>query len=280
MPSEYMIRPQKGVAIFRFGELPRYRDLLVILTQRDLFRAYKQSILGPLWFFIQPLFTAIVFTVIFGQVAKLSTDGTPKFLFYLCGNMCWSLFSTSFSGISGTFINNQQIFGKIYFPRIIAPISNIIVNSTRFLVQFMIFIICFVYYYYVGAIEIHVSFLSVVAIVGAIFCIIVQAAGFGFIMAAATTKYRDLKYAQGFLIQLWMFATPVIYPLSMIPAGSRFWAAFNPLTPVFEIFRWAVLGTGTISLWHCVASGLATLFVVLVGAAMFARVEKNFIDIV
>jgi lipopolysaccharide transport system permease protein len=277
---EYRIKPLKGFSSFKLGEVFQFRDLLLELIRRDLFKPYKQSILGPLWFFIQPIFSSLVFTVIFGRVAGLSTDGTPAFIFYLCGSMCWNFFSTTFTSTSNTFISNQNLFGKVYFPRLISPLSSVAVNIVRFFVQLIILTAVWLYYVFIVGIDFNANPLSILLVIGVLFVLSIQALSFGLIVSALTAKYRDLKYALGFITQIWMFTTPVIYPLSMVPQKYQKLAAINPLTPVFETFRYAILGNATISMTQSIISLTATLTITLLGLLLFTRVERNFMDTV
>lgn len=278
--KEYIIHSQKGLLPFNVRELYRYRDLLKLLFWRELVKPFKQSILGPFWFFVQPLFSSVVFTIIFGQVAKLSTDGAPQFLFYLCGTMCWTFFSACFSTASGTFIANQGLFGKVYFPRMIMPLSSIMVSVVRFFIQLVVLAAFWIYYVSYEGVALEFNYWAILVVPLALLVLALQGLGFGLILAASTAKYRDLKYVQGFFTQLWMYATPVIYPLSMIPSKYHDVAMINPLSSVFEMFRWAVLGTASISPSQCLTSLSMTFVTLFVGLSFFTRIEKNFIDTV
>lgn len=239
---------------------------------------YKQTILGPLWHFIQPLFTTITFTIVFGNIAGISTDGLPKFVFYMAGTVMWSYFSTSLTGTSNTFVTNAQMFGKVYFPRLAVPVSVLISNLISFGIQFFFFL-CFLAYFALQDAPVDpnrwILFTPVLLLLMAGLGL-----GFGIIVSALTTKYRDLTQLVKFGVGLLMYATPVIYPLSTIPDEYRTLILLNPLTPLLETFRYAFLGAGTIDTGHLTYSAVCTVVVVLVGIVIFNRIERTFMDTV
>lgn len=273
-----VIRPQRHWLDLRLGELWRYRDLILFFVWRDFVSVYKQTVLGPLWHVVQPLLTTITFTVIFGNIAKLPTDGLPQFLFYMSGTLVWSYFASCLTKTSGTFIANAGIFGKVYFPRLAVPISSLLSNLIAFGIQFGLFLAFLAYFWLAGAairpnlwILLTPGLLTIMAGLGL---------SFGIIVSSLTTRYRDLQYLVAFGVQLFMYAAPVVYPLSAVPDSYRWLIMANPMTPIVEGFRRAFLGYGTVSatdLLYSVGFMLATL---LIGILMFNRVERNFMDTV
>lgn len=273
---DLIIRPQRAWWDLRLGELWRYRDLIWLFVWRDFVAYYKQTILGPLWYLIQPILTTLVFTVIFGNIAKLSTDGLPPFLFYMAGNTVWSYFSTCLISTSNTFTTNAGIFGKVYFPRLSTPISVVISNLISFAIRFAIFLLFVVYFMLAGS-NIHLNWwilsLPLLALIMAF-----MGLGFGIIVSSLTTKYRDLQQLVGFGVQLLMYATPIIYPLSSITGGWRWLILANPMTPIVEIFRLAFLGVSDINpVWLAYSVGF-TAVVFLMGVLVFNHVENTFMD--
>lgn len=266
--------------LFSFRELFEFKDLLFIIFRRDLLAPYKQSILGPAWFFLVPIFSSLIFTIVFGKLAKLSTDGNPQFLFYLSGMICWSFFSESFTNTANTFVLNQGLFGKVYFPRLIPPIAKLLVNGVRFIIQLVILTAVWAGYALFADVTLVYNPWALPAIMLAFILLSINAIGCGLILAALTAKYRDFKYILSFLVQVWMYVTPVIYPLSLMP--PKYWkiAGVNPLTPVFELFRWAVFSKATLSTEQFVVSLSLTLVIFITGAMMFKKVEKTFMDTV
>ena len=275
---DLIIQPKRAWWDLRIKQVWRYRDLILLFVRRDFVSYYKQTILGPLWFLIQPLLTTGVFTIIFGQVAALPTDGLPPFLFYLSGTVIWSYFSQCLSATSDTFIANQNIFGKVYFPRLVTPISILISNMITFGIQFLMFI-GFVIFFMLGGADVQIT-LSALLLPVLIFLMAGLGLGFGIIISSLTTKYRDLKFLVGFGIQLWMYATPVIYPVSSIPERWQWIALVNPITPIVETFRHAFLGAGTASFGMLGYSFIAMLVVFFIGVLLFNRVEQTFMDTV
>lgn len=261
-----------------FADLWRYRNLILLFVRRDFVATYKQTILGPLWFLITPLFSTIVFTVIFGTIAQIPTDGLPPFLFYNSGIVAWTYFSSCMTKTSNTFIDNAGIFGKVYFPRMTVPIAAVITNLLTFGIQFILFLFFLIYYYYIGT-PVHPN-MWILVIPFLLVQMAVLGLGMGILISSMTTKYRDLTYFMGFGVQLWMYATPIVYPLSQIPDKWQWLSALNPMTGLVEMFRYAFLGSGTIHPWMLGLSAGMTLLILLVGILLFSHVEKTFMDTV
>jgi lipopolysaccharide transport system permease protein len=272
-----IIKPKNNWTDLRLRELWYYRDLIILFVKRDFISVYKQTILGPLWFIIQPLLTTITFTIVFGNIAKLSTDGLPQPLFYMAGVVVWQYFATCITKTSSTFITNAGIFGKVYFPRLSIPIATVINGMITFAIQLLIFIIILLYYYIKGGIAIHINAFVLLTPV----LLIIMAAlglGFGIIVSSLTTKYRDLTFLINFAVQLLMYATPVIYPLSSLPPKIKNIIIFNPMTSVVETFRFAFTGTGAFSFNQFIYSIISTFIILMIGIFIFNKVEKNFMD--
>jgi lipopolysaccharide transport system permease protein len=257
----------------------RYRDLMWMFVRRDFVSVYKQTILGPIWFFIQPLLTTSIFTLIFSNMAKLPTDDLPPMVFYLAGITPWNYFSTCLTKTASTFVSNAHIFGKVYFPRLVAPLSIVISNLIQFAIQFILFISILLYYKLKGA-NINPNWLGILIVTPVLLGIMAfLGLGAGIIVSSLTTKYRDFTFLVAFGAQLAMYATPVIYPASMLPKGYHFWINLNPMSPVIESFRAVFLG-GSIP-WHGLALSTLMTFVGLVaGVLLFKRVERDFMDTV
>lgn len=258
------------------AELWRYRDLLLLLVRRDFVAFYKQTVLGPVWFFIQPIFTIGIFTFIFGNLAGLSTDGLPQPLFYLTGLICWSYFSDCVTKTTTVFRDNAAIFGKIYFPRMIIPLSLVVSNLARFGAQFLLLLLMMGYYV---ATSVNVGpTMWIFALPLLLLCVAGQGLGLGLIVSALTTKYRDLAIMQSFGVQLLMYATPVVYPLSSLSRGVGTIVEMNPMTPVVEGFRLGLLGKGTFDLGSLAYAVGATLLILAFGLTAYSRVERTFVD--
>lgn len=275
---DLIIRPKRHWLDLRLGELYRYRDLIQLFVWRDFVAVYKQTILGPLWYLIQPLFTTLVFTIIFGNIAHLPTDGLPTFLFYLAGQTVWSYFAACFTATSNTFINNSSIFGKVYFPRLTVPISIVISNLFSFFIRLGLFLAFWCYFLLSGA-----SFRPTLWLLLIPFLIIIMASmglGLGIITSSLTTKYRDLQNLVSFGITLLMYGTPVIYPLSTVTGFWHQLILLNPMTPVVEAFRLAFLGTGSLSLPSLFYSFVFAVSVLFLGILIFNQVEATFMDTV
>ncbi len=263
---------------FNLLEIIKYKDLIYLLVKRDFVTYYKQTILGPLWYIIQPLVNTLVFTIIFGKVAKISTDEIPPFLFYMCGTVAWTYFATCLSQTSNTFVSNKDLFGKVYFPRIVVPISVILISLLQFLIQLSIFI-SFLIYYKINGSSVNPN-LNIIYIPLVLIQLGILSLGFGILISSLTTKYKDLTFVMTFFIQIWMFATPVVYPLSIIPENYKLLAYLNPMTSVIEIFRGCFLGTSSIDFNGIIISLAITLVVFFVGFFYFNKVEKSFMDTV
>ena len=277
---DLIIKGRTSLFDLKFNDLWQYRDLLFLFVKRDFVSFYKQTVLGPLWFFIQPLFTTIIFSFVFGNLAGISTDGIPKYLFYLTGITSWNYFSDCLTKTSTVFKDNASIFGKVYFPRLIMPLSIVVSNLLRFGVQLVLMILMMVYFYWFPVLgtSFHVTnglflfpfLVLLMALLGL---------GLGLIITAMTTKYRDLTFLVTFGVQLLMYATTVIYPLSYAKAkGYGFIVQLNPMTGIIECFRYAFLGKGEFTLGTLSYSVIVTLVVLVLGIVIFNKTEKNFVD--
>lgn len=271
-----VIRPHRGWWDLRLGELWDARELVGIFVWRDFVSVYKQTILGPLWHIIQPLLTTLVFTVIFGNVARLPTDGLPPFLFYLCGTVIWGYFARCVTSTSTTFTSNAGLFGKVYFPRLAVPVAILLSNLISFAIQFVTFLGFLLFFWFVGADAKPNG--SVVLIPLLLFLMAGFGLALGLIVSSLTTRYRDLQQLVGFGVQLLMYATPVLYPISFVPERYRLLIQANPLTPVIEAFRYAFLGAGSVSNGGLLYSLGAMAALLLVGLLLFNRTEQTFMD--
>lgn len=275
---DLVIEPQRSWWDLRLNELWRYRDLISLFVWRDFVAYYKQTILGPLWYLIQPILTTVVFSIIFGNIAQLSTDGLPAFLFYLAGNTVWGYFSTCLTSTSNTFTTNAAIFGKVYFPRLSIPISIIISNLISFGIRMGVFLVFLAYFVITGA-NVHPN-LWILILPALLVIMAGLGLGFGILVSSLTTKYRDLQQLVGFGVQLLMYATPVIYPISSIQGGARWLLLANPMTPVVEIFRLAFLGTSALDPIYLIYSAIFVLIICAIGVLVFNHVEATFMDTV
>lgn len=273
-----VIRSRTGWFDLNLPELWKYRDLIMLFVRRDFVAIYKQTVLGPLWFILQPLFSTLVFTVIFGRIAHIPTDGLPQVIFYMAGIVTWNYFSSCFTKTSDTFTSNAVIFGKVYFPRLAVPVSAVITNLLTFGIQFVLFLLFMAFFYLKGS-AIKPNYWVLLTPL-----LLLQMAalglGFGILVSSLTTKYRDLTFVVGFGVQLWMYATPVVYPMSQIPERWQWLYALNPMAAVVETFRFAFLGAGSIQAWQLGLSLLVTSLVLLFGIILFSRIEKTFMDTV
>ena len=274
-----IIKPKGKLFEIDFKEIWRYRDLLVMFIKRDIVTQYKQTILGPTWYFIQPALTTIMYMVVFGGIAGISTDGLPQPLFYLAGIVLWQYFSECLNKTSATFTQNQHIFGKVYFPRLISPLSNVLSNLVRMSIQFLLFLIVYVYYVAVGVDVMPNAYALLLPLL--IVMLAGLSLGFGIIISSMTTKYRDLTILFTFIVQLWTYATPVIYPLSTITNDKiRMLMGINPLTSIFEAFKYGMLGVGQFS-WGGLGYSFGFMVVLLlVGVVVFNKVQRSFMDTV
>ncbi|MGC4130011.1 MAG: ABC transporter permease [Bergeyella sp.] len=261
----------------RLGEVWRYKDLVYMFVKRDFVSGFKQTILGPIWFFINPILTTIVYLVVFGGIAKLSTDGAPQILFYLAGVTLWNYFSTCLTSTSNVFTGNAAIFGKVYFPRLVMPITIVISNLMKFGVQFCLFLAAWIYYLIQEDVQPNIWVLAtpVLIILMAAFAL-----GMGMIFSALTTKYRDLQMLLGFGVSLMMYVTPVIYPLSALSGKYKTIAMYNPLTGIFECFKYGWLGVGDFSATMLIISSVIIFALLAIGTVVFNKVEKGFMDTV
>jgi len=273
-----VIKPKTSLFQLNLQELFHYWDLVVLFVKRDFVVQYKQTILGPLWFFIQPIFTTLIFTVIFGNIANISTDGLPQVLFYMAGVTLWNYFSTCLTETSSTFIRNAGIFGKVYFPRLTVPLSTVITKIFTFLIQFGLFIGVWIYFLIKGS-AVHPNWLILLTPL-LLLHMAALGMGVGIWVSSLTTKYRDLTFLVTFGVQLWMYATPIVYPMSIIPEKWRVFAILNPMSPIVEFFRLAFLGQGYFNWAIYGISIIGTLIILLTGIVIFNKVEKDFMDIV
>ncbi len=280
--KSWEIEPRNNLLDLKFKEVWAYRDLLLLLVRRDFVSFYKQTILGPLWFFIQPLFTTIIFTFIFGNLAGISTDGLPKPLFYMAGITAWNYFADCLTKTSSVFKDNASIFGKVYFPRLIMPLSIVASNLVRFGVQLILFFLFMGYFFFVKDAHFQPSW-AILLFPLVVVLMALLGLGMGMIISAMTTKYRDLSFLISFGVQLLMYATTVIYPLSTaIEKYPKYsWLIeFNPMTSLIETFRYGFLGKGAFSWEYLGYTSLVTLIILLIGIIVFNKVEKNFVDTV
>ena len=274
----YFINSKQSVFSLNLKEVWAYRDLLLMLVKRDFITFYKQTVLGPLWFVVQPLLTTAIYMVIFGNIAKLSTDGVPQVLFYMSGITIWNYFSESLTKTSSVFTSNAGMFGKVYFPRLIMPLAIVTSSLMKFAVQFGIFFLILLYFVvFTDDVQPNVwmLFTPVLILLMAMFAL-----GMGMIFSSLTTKYKDLTFLLTFGIQLVMYVTPVVYPISALPEKFRFLVYMNPLSSVFECFRYAFLGSGSFDLMSMLWSGIFIIFILILGTVIFNKVEKSFMDTV
>ena len=281
MKSEWtlVIQPHQKLWSVDFREIWRYRDLISLFVKRNIVVQYKQTILGPLWYLIQPVLTVIMNMVVFGGIANMSTDGVPQALFYLAGNVCWFYFSDCLNQTSSTFVANQGMFGKVYFPRMVVPISTVLSNLLRFGIQVGLFVAFWLYYFATGSdISLNWAILLVPVLV---FMLAGLGLGFGILISSFTTKYRDLTILFTFVVQLWMYATPIVYPISMVTNEKlRTIIMLNPMTSIIEAFKYATLGQGYFS-WSALGYSFAFMTILLVwGIVVFNKVQRSFMDTV
>ena len=273
-----IIKPKTGWFDINLKELVQYKDLIVMFVKRDFKTMYKQTILGPLWIIINPLMTTLMFTVVFGNIANIPTDGMPQIVFYMLGTTVWTYFSSCLTKTSSTFTGNAAIFGKVYFPRLVTPISTVISGLINFGVQFLMFLGFMAYFMIKGSpIEPNLWILITPLLLVQLAAL---ALGFGIIISSMTTKYRDLAVLVTFGVQLWMYATPVVYPASQIGGKLKTLMMLNPVSPIVESFRYAFLGSGSIPWNYLGISVVTTLVVLFAGVVLFSRVEKTFMDTV
>ncbi len=272
------ITPKKSLFDLNINQIWKFRDLLFLFVWRDFVSVYKQTILGPLWFFIQPILTSITFTIIFGNFAQISTDGMPKIIFYMAGITMWNYFADCLNKTSNTFVVNQGLFGKVYFPRLIVPLSIIVTNLLKFGIQIILFIVFWTYFYVTTDTMQPNWYILIFPLL-----IIIMAAlglGFGMVISALTTKYRDLTFLIGFGVQLLMYGSPVIYPISTVPEKYQWIIKLNPMTSIIDTFKHAFMGTGSFDGYNLLYSGVFAICILMLGLVVFNKVEKSFIDTV
>ena len=274
------IKPKNKLLSIDFKEIWQYRDLMLLFVKRNIITQYKQTILGPLWYFIQPIMTTVMYMVVFGGIAKISTDGLPQPLFYLAGISFWQYFADCLNKTSNTFVSNASIFGKVYFPRLVTPLSDVISNLVRFAIQFVLFLIVYAYYAIFTDVQIHTNWyilllpLLIVMLAG-------LALGFGILFSSMTTKYRDLQLLLSFFVSLWMYATPVIYPLYTITNDTlKLVMQLNPLTGIVEFFKYGMLGVGCHDWWMLGYSFIFMVVLLALGIVVFNKVQRSFMDTV
>ncbi|PXV64119.1 lipopolysaccharide transport system permease protein [Dysgonomonas alginatilytica] len=278
---DIVIKPKEKGIHLHLKEVWRYKDLLYLYVKRDFISAYKQTILGPLWFFIQPIFSTLIYTLVFGGIAQISTDGLPPMLFYMSGILCWNFFSDCLGRSSGTFSGNAGVFSKVYFPRLVVPIAGLASAVLKMFIQMLLFFSIYAYFLFTGSsigVTVYILLfpLLVIMLAGIAF-------GVGILISSVTIKYRDLNILFSFAIGLIMYITPIIYPLSAIPAkysAFKWVIQLNPLSSVVEAFRFGMLGTGELSWGGLLYSSIFTFIIVLLGIIVFNKVERRFIDIV
>ena len=272
------IKPQKRLLDVDIKGLWRYRDLYYMYVKRDIITVYKQTVLGPLWFLIQPILTTIMFMFVFGNLAGISTDGMPQPLFYMAGILLWTYFSNCFNSCSNVFTSNAGVFGKVYFPRLVVPLSSITSNLVKLGIQLLLFIAIYIYFAVNGApVKINGY---IVLFPFLVFLTAFHALSWGLIISALTTKYRDLRQLVGFGVQLLMYATPVIYPMSTTSGKIRTILELNPLTPIFEAFKYSCMGCGSLSWGGLLYSTVFMLIALFLSVIIFNRTERNFMDTV
>ncbi len=274
-----IIKPQTNLFDLNLKEVWRYRDLLTLLVRRDFVATYKQTILGPLWFFIQPILTTVMFVIVFGRIAGMSTDGLPQVLFYLSGITLWNYFADCLNKTATVFKDNAGIFGKVYFPRLIMPLSIVASNLVKLSIQFFLFLCFWVYFLLQPGSNVQPN--AYILLFPLLLCMMGGLAlGFGMLFSAMTSKYKDLVFLLGFAVQLAMYATPVIYPLSTIDNKYKWLVQANPVTSLVETFRYGFLGSGSFSWGALLYSFIFTFFILSFGALVFNKVEKSFMDTV
>lgn len=281
MKKEEIILPKKNLFDVNLKEIWHYKDLLFLFVKRDFVATYKQTVLGPLWFIIQPIFTTIIFTIIFGRLASIPTDNLPPVLFYMCGICCWNYFSESLIKTSNTFTTNSNIFGKVYFPRLIIPLSVVCSNIIKLFIQGLIFILFLIYYYYNGA-KVNPN-IAILIFPILLFLMAGLGLGFGILISSLSTKYRDFQFLVAFGVQLFMYATPIVYPLSLAKEklGAYSWVAFaNPMSSIIEAMKYSFLGQGEFSFYHLGYSFMFMILLLLIGLITFNKVEQTFMDTV
>lgn len=270
-----VIVPRENIFKINFEEVWRYRDLLLMLVHRDFVTYFKQTILGPIWFFISPIMTTVIYVIVFGNIAEISTDGVPQVAFYLAGVTLWNYFSSCLNDTAVVFSKNSSMLGKVYFPRLIMPLSVVVSKLMQFGVQLALFFGVVLYFWFVGKIQPNIwAFISPFLIL----LLALLSLGLGMIFSSLTVKYRDMVQLLTFGVSLFMYATPVIYPVSTIPDKYKTLILSNPLTPIFETFKYGFLGVGDVSIASLLYATIVTIIVFFIGVFVFNRVEKTFMD--
>jgi lipopolysaccharide transport system permease protein len=273
-----IIKPHGPLFEIPWKEIWDYRELVMRLVHRDFISRYKQTILGSAWYVLQPLFTSLMFVLVFSNIAKIPTNKIPPILFYLAGSVCWGYFSGCVTNTAGTFLSNSSLFDKVYFPRLVVPISQLIVNLIGFGMQMALFLALYAYFYLKGA---HISMgWRIIVLPVLLFQMAALGLGVGCLVSAITTRFRDLQVLLGFFMQLWMYASCVVYPLSIVPEQYRWLYALNPMVFIIEAFRFAFMGQGTVDLWQIIVSFVVSIAVVVVGIALFNKTERTCVDII
>ncbi|MFT4142874.1 MAG: ABC transporter permease [Mobilitalea sp.] len=273
-----IIKAKSGWFDINVRELWKYKDLVGLFVKRNYASMYKQTILGPLWFIVNPLITVVIFTIVFGNIAKIPTDGIPEFLFYMAGNTLWSYFAYCLNTTSTTFTSNAALFGKVYFPRLVIPFSTVIFGLISFFIQFMLFL-GFLFYYLIRGYSLEPNLYLLLTPV-LVLIVALLGLGFGIIFSSLTTKYRDLSILISFGVQLWMYGTPIVYPTSSLSDTYKSIIMLNPMSAVIETFRYGFLGAGTFDFKYLIYSAGVTIFVLIIGIVIFSKVEKTFMDTV
>jgi len=273
---DIIIDSRQKLLHFPWKELWNYRDLISLFIHRDFTSTYKQTILGPLWYWVQPFLQVIVITLVFSGIAKIPTDGIPPFLFNLSGLVCWTYFAECLNKTSGTFANNAHLFGKIYFPRLSSPIATVAMCMVNFFMVFSLFLLSYIVFYLTGA-HIHPDW-RIIALPVLILQMALLGMGSGFLITALTTRYKDLSVLVGFGTQLWMYGSCVVFPLARVPEPYRKFMVLNPMVTIIESFRYAFFGAGTVFLWQLIVSFTVTVIIFLVGIVLFNKVERTFTD--
>jgi lipopolysaccharide transport system permease protein len=273
-----VIKPHENLFHIPWKEIWDYRELVMRLVHRDFISRYKQTILGSAWYVLQPLFTSLMFVLVFSNIAKISTNNIPPILFYLAGSVCWGYFSGCVTNTAGTFISNSSLFDKVYFPRLVVPISQLIVNLIGFGMQMVLFLALYAYFYFTGA-PISMGW-RIIVLPMLIFQMAALGLGVGCLVSAVTTRFRDLQVLLGFFMQLWMYASCVVYPLSIVPEQYHWLYALNPMVFIIEAFRFAFMGQGTVELWQIIVSFVISLGIVIIGISFFNKTERTCVDII
>lgn len=278
---DIVIKPRSSNFSLNLDEIWKYRDLIRMYIHRDIVTMYKQTVLGPLWYVIQPIFTTVMYMLVFGGIAGIATDGVPQPVFYLSGLILWNYFTECLGRSSGTFSSNANVFSKVYFPRLVVPISGLVSSLVKLGIQVALFLAVYIYFYYKGDVALPNTMVLLVPLL--ILITAMLGFGIGIVISSLTTKYRDLTFLFGFIVSLWIYATPIAYPLSAIPAkvGNFKWVVeYNPMTPVVEAMRYAFTGSGQFSWFGVMYSLIFAVIISVIGIWIFNKIERKFIDVV